>query len=213
MFEYILLLSLNLLYYRLTQKTLFYLCFLGQRRQWQKTQLRCRILLSCTLQAATFRSLLGHLRVLLRFVPSILRAAGGRRTSSEGLLMKSIGVKWWEELKEILLKWQEMKFWRAFNGHSKALRYFLKLIATICKCLPTPWDEMLGEPTFLRHTPRKNENNFRYFLVVFKLSIVLGVDIVLRLLNHLPLLKLFDNRQESFFRRSHHLQLKGTTSE
>ena len=54
---------------------------------------------------------------------------------------------------------------------------------------------MLGEPTFLRHTPRKNENNFKYFLVVFKLSIVLGVDIVLRLLNHLPLLKLFDNRQ------------------
>lgn len=47
---------------------------------------------------------------------------------------------------------------------------------------------MLGEPTFLRHTPRKNENNFKYFLVVFKLSIVLGVDIVLRLLNHLPLL-------------------------
>lgn len=72
---------------------------------------------------------------------------------------------------------------------------------------------MLGEPTFLGHTPRKNENNFKYFLVVFKLSIVLGVDIVLRLLNHLPLLKLFDNRQESFFRRSHHLQLKGTASE
>ena len=72
---------------------------------------------------------------------------------------------------------------------------------------------MLGEPTFLRHTPGKNENNFKYFLVVFKLSIVLGVDIVLRLLNHLPLLKLFDNRQESFSRRSHHLRLKGTTSE
>lgn len=30
---------------------------------------------------------------------------------------------------------------------------------------------MLGEPTFLRHTARKNENNFKYFLVVFKLFV------------------------------------------
>lgn len=71
---------------------------------------------------------------------------------------------------------------------------------------------MLGEPTFLRHTPRKIKIILSISWLCLNslliIAIVLGVDIVLRLLNHLPLLKLFDNRQESFFRRSHHLQLK-----
>lgn len=86
-----------------------------------------------------------------------------------------------------------MKFWRVLNGYLKVFWYFLKLIVIICKCLLMFWDEMFGEFIFLCYILGKNENNFKYFLVVFKFFIVLGVDIVLCFFNYLFLLKLFDN--------------------